>query len=150
MRGDPSRRHPDPYGRDLLAPRPDARRPFVALALDAEGAERADQHRFEAAKVGVKVLAVGFEVQDGIAYELAGAVVGDVASAPCLVDADPPGGELAGGEQQVAAPAGRPEGDDVGVLQEQQGVGDPALPALFDQGGLHLQGRGGTRPARDT
>ena len=60
------------------------------------------------------------EVEDGVGDELAGAVVGDVPAAVGLVDLDAGCGERAGGGDQVLGGVGsRGDGDDGGVLDEE-------------------------------
>jgi hypothetical protein len=51
------------------------------VGVDAEGGAGADERVFEEAEVGVEVFAAAGEVKDGVADELAGAVVGGLAAA---------------------------------------------------------------------
>ena len=59
-------------------PRPDAGVPRVALGRYSERVERPDEGFLDAAQIPVQVPAVTFEIEDGIAHELTGAVEGNV------------------------------------------------------------------------
>ena len=63
--------------------------PGNRAACDAERRRRPDQHLLEVANVAVDVAAIGLQVEDRIADELAGAVIRDVAAAAGLEDLDP-------------------------------------------------------------
>ena len=67
---------------------PDAGQPRHAPRLDAVVGRHANQHLLEIADVAMHVAAIGLQVDDRVADDLAGAVVGDVAAAPGLVDLD--------------------------------------------------------------
>ena len=72
MAGDPAR-DPDADRRQLLVARPRRRSgPATRRAVDAVVGRRANQHFFEIADVAVHVAAIGLQVDDRIADELAG------------------------------------------------------------------------------
>ena len=85
---DPAR-DADADGRELVRRRPRRRSaPARALGRDAEVGRRPDQHLFEVAHVAVHVAAIRPQIDDRIADELAGTVVGDVAAAARLEQLD--------------------------------------------------------------
>ena len=67
---------------------PDPVSPSIRVASTPNGAERADQRLLEVAAVALHVLAVAPEVEDRVADELAGPVVGGLAAAVGLDDLD--------------------------------------------------------------
>ena len=104
----------------------------------------ADHDLFEIAHVFVHVASIGPEIQDGIADDLPGAVIGDVAAAARLVHLDLPRGEQIGRGDQVRSrriglDAKR---DDVRVLEQKKEVRDAPGPALFDERALHIARNG--------
>src|SRR5436190_14827872 len=114
---------------------PDAGEPGDAPRLDAEPGHRPDQHFLEVAHVAVHVAAFGLEVEDRIADELTRAVIRHVAAAAGLEQADALRGERLGRLEHVRQIVARldAERDDVGVLEEQQRVGDLSALALLDE-----------------
>ena len=70
------------------------------------------------------VAAIGLEVDNGIADELTGAVIGDVAATSCFVDVDASSRKLIGRGEDVAAPAVPPhaERQDVWMFEEEQQI----------------------------
>ena len=77
------------------------------------------------------VAAIGLQVEDRIADDLAGTVIGDVAAAAGLVHLDAQLGEpLVGGDDvRAAAVALDAERDDGRVLQQEQEIGNRARRA---------------------
>ena len=73
------------------------------------------------------------QVEDGIADELAGAVVGDVATTIDFVEGDAAAREELIGCEDVGAVCIAAEGEHRRVFEEQQNVADAALLAEFDQ-----------------
>src|SRR5262245_22032377 len=74
--------------RKLVAADPDAGESFDAPGVDAVVARWTNQYLFEVADVAVDVAAIRPEIHDGIADDLPGSVVGDVAAASGLVHLD--------------------------------------------------------------
>ena len=104
----------------------------------------ADHDLFEIAHVLVHVAAIRPQVQDGIADDLPGAVIGDVAAAARLVHLDLPRGEQIGRGDQVRSrriglDAKR---DDMRVLEQEKEIGHAPGPPLFDERALHIAGSG--------
>src|SRR5690606_16904496 len=97
--GDPAA-HGHADGGDFAVGDPDAGLAVAAGGDEAEFADGVDQDLFQKAQVGVEVFAGG-EVDDGVADELAGAVVGDVAAAVGLDDFDAFVGEAGGVPDEV-------------------------------------------------
>ena len=107
-------------------------------ACDARGCDfeigcRANHGFFELLHVPADVATVFGEIEDGVADDLSGAVVGDVAAAVGFVEGDVHLGQqaVAGAEMFFFSVAA--QGDDVGVLAEEQDVGDGASFAGFDE-----------------
>ena len=123
------------------SPDPDAGQPGHAAAVDAVVGRHADQHLFQVAHVAVHVAAIGLQVDDRVADDLAGAVVGDVAAAAGLVHLDAARGQRLGGRENVrsAAVAAHAERQDVRMLDEQQQIADAARAPLLDERALQRQ-----------
>src|SRR6185503_721918 len=77
---------------------PDPRKPLDARRLDAEWLQRADERLLEIAAVALHVLPVAREVENRVADELAGRVVGGLSTAVRLNDLD----VRVGGDVQLA------------------------------------------------
>ena len=97
------------------------------------------------------VAAVGTQIEDRVADELSGAVVGDVAAATGFEDLDAARGELLGRRHDVSARRRQldAERQDVRMLQQQQRVGDAVRAALLDERALQLDGLARRRRVRD-
>ena len=79
---------------------------------------------------------VAAQIDDGVADELSGAVIGDVAATVDLVQLDVARGELLVGGDDVFAMRVAAEGEDGEVLEQQQRVADEALLARIDDATL--------------
>ena len=96
---------------------------------DAQVGARANHRLFEQLHVAADVTAVGVEVDDRVADELAGAVVGDVAAAAGLVDFEAARAEELGRHEHVIDLGGATQREDRLVLEQEQRVRDlAALP----------------------
>src|SRR5258705_4324332 len=86
------------------------------------------------------VASIGTQIDDGIADDLSGAVVGDVTTPSCLVDLDAQACELriARGDVRPAAAPHAKRNDRRG-LQEKQKIPDAAGAALFGKWLLHVE-----------
>ena len=124
---------------------PDAGEAADAAGGDAVDAAETDEGFFhqadevdwaETAAAGVSQAA---EVEDGIADELAGAVIGDVAAAVDFVEGDAAAGKQLVGGQNVGAVGVAAKGEDGRMLEEQEHVFDAALEAEVDY--FRLQAR---------
>ena len=73
------------------------------------------------------------EIEDGVADELAGTVIGDVAAAIDLVEGDAAGGEQLVGREDVGAVGVAAEGENRRVLKQQENVADAAGGAQGDE-----------------
>src|SRR5690606_6694235 len=91
----------------------------------------------EVPQVAMQVAAIRLQIENGIADDLAGTVVGHVAPSPAWREVDAPGLELLGRQQDVSLFPGRPHGDDVRMLQQEQQIRDEAFPAFVNE--LQLQ-----------
>ena len=122
---------------------PDAGALGDALGHDAEVGAGADQRFFQhadevdGAEEGAALAGpVAAQIDDGVADELAGAVVGHVAAAVDLVQLDAAGGEELIAGEDVGAGRVAAEGDDGRMLQQQQRVADEACLARGNHAGL--------------
>ncbi len=122
-------------------------RPGDPAGRDAVVGAGPDHHLFEVAHVAVDVASVGAEVEDGVAHDLPGAVVGDVAAAAGLEHVEAAGAQGLRGEEQVLGPGVASQGEDRLVLEEQQGVGYVAGLSLGHQARLQLEAFGVGDPA---
>ena len=128
---------------------PDAGEFADALGRDAEVAAGADEGLFHQADEvdGTEVRAtfagkVAAQVEDGVADELAGAVVGDVAAAVDLVELDAAAGEQFVGGEDVGAGGVAAEGENGRMLEQKERVADGAGLARGDDLGLDAQAFG--------
>jgi hypothetical protein len=81
---------------------------------------------------------IGSQVDDGVAHDLAWAVVGDAAAATGFVDVDASGGERLGRRQDVRAPAVAPntERKHVRVFDQKEQIADRTGAAVVDERAL--------------
>ena len=82
-------------------------------------------------------IAQAAQIEDGVADELAGAVIGDVAAAIDLVQGDAAAGQQLVGGENVGAAGVAAQREHGRVLEQQKHVADAALLAQSDQ--LFLQ-----------
>jgi hypothetical protein len=108
-------------------------RPAWRVAVMWKVGQRPDQDLLQVADVAVDVLAVGLQVQDRVAHQLAGAVVGHIAAPAALVQLHAHEPALRLIEEDMARVRPAAHGDDVGVLQEEELVGDLARAPACDQ-----------------
>ena len=108
---------------------------LLPMALDAVGRQRSYEGRFKRSNV-TRRPAQPANVHDGIADQLTGAVVGDLAAPVDLVDGDSGAGEGVAVEEDVSHAASAAEGVDVGVLEQEHGVADARLLPALDEGCL--------------
>ena len=101
---------------------PDTGGTFFAADGDCVGGAGVDDGLFEESHVGVEAEVEKIEIEDGVADDLAGTVVGDVAAAVGFGDFDTGAGEHVGRGEQVGAGFGAAaDGDDGGMLNEENG-----------------------------
>src|SRR5260370_5985362 len=81
----------------------------------------------------------GAEIEDGITDELSWSVEGYVAAAVAFENLDAPRGKLLGRGAQVGGAGVASQGDDRGMLEQQQCIGDAVLFAQFDERVLQLE-----------
>ena len=117
---------------------------------DAVRSREERHHAPEVAHVAPHVAAIGLEIEDGVGHELAGAVVGDVAAPPGLVegDAEPPARGLVG--EDVRRLGAAPERDDRVVLEEEERVADrpPGRAPRRAAPGARARRRSGRAPSQ--
>ena len=130
----------DAQGAELAVPDPDAAVAVVAVRGYAEVGRRPDDRLLDAGDVVEHAEAAAGEVEDRIAHELAGAVVGDVPAAVGLGEPDAGGGAPRFVPQHVFGVGGASEGVDGGVLEEKEGVG--ARARVAGGGDFRLEGEG--------
>ena len=120
--------HPD--GADLAFTHPDARQLWNAAGLDAEIRQRIDHGLLDGAHIGAHVALPLAQIQDGIADDLPRSVISDVAAAVGGMEGDAGAGQYVFAGQQVFQMAVAAERDGVGVLQQDELIGDRAGLAL--------------------
>ena len=154
---------PDAEGADLARLGAVGVHPAAGMALpatrgDAERGARVGERGLERADVRPEQQAAVRETQDRVRDELAGPVVGHLATALHAQHLDPAGGELRRGREHVGVVRLATQRQHRGVLEQQQlvvdpavrpgrreallqvpglAIGDPAQPARFDRLGLH-------------
>jgi hypothetical protein len=105
---------------------PDAGFAGDAVGGDAEVSGGADHGLFESADIPVNVAADGIEIEDGVANDLAGAVIGDVATAVGFAELDIFLAEDIFGGEKILLAGVAAEGENVGMLAEEEDVVDGA------------------------
>ena len=133
-----------PIAPSLSAPTHAPESPLIRPPSRPKSRGRADHDLLEIAHVFVHVAPIRLQVQDGIADDLPGPVISDVAAAAGLVHFDLPRGEQLGRSDQV-----RPrrigldaKRNDVRMFEQEKQVGDAPGAALFDERALHIAGIG--------
>ena len=81
---DPAR-NPNPNRRHLLVSNPDAGQARDARSRNAEIRRGTNQHLFEIAHVAMHIAPIGLQVDDRIADDLPGAVIGDIAPSASML-----------------------------------------------------------------
>ena len=129
------------FSRPARCLHPRARQSADAAGRHAEIRADANHQLLEIAHVRVHVAPIRLEVDDRIADELPGAVIGHVAAATRLVHLDAPGREHLRRRDDVRAGAVRfhAERDDVRVLEQKKDVGDPARLAILHECALQRE-----------
>jgi hypothetical protein len=145
---------PNAYGRKLRVANPHACEAGDPSGVDAVIRRRPNEDFLEIAYVSVNVAAVGFEVDDRVADNLTGTVIGNVSPASGLVHVDASIGEHIGRrknvraapiaahakrqhvrvldkEEQITYAAGLSIGDQRTLQRERFVVRDPSQPANF-------------------
>jgi hypothetical protein len=105
---------------------PDAGFAGDAIGGDAEIGGGTDHGLFEGADVPVNVAANRIEIEDGVANDLAGAMISDVAAAICFAELYVFLAEDVFGGEKIFPAGVAAEGEDVGVLAEEEDVVDDA------------------------
>src|SRR5690606_279651 len=136
----------DADGGHLFVPDPNAGVGRLPLPFDPEGAERDDQGFLQIAQIAVGVVSPLTQMKERITHQLTRTVIGDVSAAVDFHHIDPPPGIFFGGEQQMFRMAAPPQGDRVGMLQQEELVGsipfvDPAHPLLLHVPGFPVRDR---------
>ena len=128
----------DADGRYFSSGGPNTGEALLGVGGDVEIVQDVYYDLLQDADVLERAAAPLFKVDDGVANELAGSVVCDLTATVRFVHGDADGGQfiLRGQEMLVAAqPAA---GEDVGVLEEKEGVGRLAVVDSINQLGLQF------------
>ena len=121
---------------ELLAAHPQAGQPLHAGRVNAVVGGRTHQHLLEVAHVAVHVASIRVQVDDGIADDLSGAVVGDVAAAAVFEHVDAACRERVRRRENVraSAVAAHAERQDVRMLDEEEQIADaPRAPVVHER-----------------
>src|SRR5439155_2315669 len=129
----------DADGHDLAVADPDAGIARQPARLNAEVGEGVDQANLEVAQVEADVRC-GAQIEDRIADQLAGTVIGDVAAAIDLEARDAARRKFRLVEKDVVAGATPADGVGVRMLEQNQRVGDQAGAALVCYSSLEVPG----------
>ena len=132
--------HVDSYRSYLILGYPNAGFSVSSDTGNAEAFEGDNQDFFQLPEVFAQVRAVSSEVHDGVADDLARAMVGDVSAAVGVEELDAMVGEFRFRDQDVIEIPGAAEGDDGWVFEEQKGIGDLAGDAAVPEVGLEVEG----------
>ena len=119
---------------------PDSRAFRNAAGLDTEIRQRIDERLFDRAHVRAHIALPVAQVQDGIADDLSRSVIGDVAAAVGGMEGDAGAGQDFFASQEVFHVTVAAERDGVGVLQQDELVGDGVGLALRHQPLLPFKG----------
>jgi hypothetical protein len=135
-------------GGDFALAYPDTGEFGDTARLDAEIGQGIDEGFLDGAHVGAYVALPFAQVHDGVADDLAGAMIGDVAAAVGGVEGDAGAGEDVIASQQIFQVAVAAHGDGVGMLQQDELVGDGAGLTQGDELLLPIEGGGVFHAAR--
>jgi hypothetical protein len=119
VHGDPFA-HADSKGGDFSVVDPDPGQAIPASCADPKIGEGEDEGFFQGPEIGVEVLPVIFEIENGVADELTRAVIGRLPPAIDFYNRMRKGGGIAEG----GLIANAPDGVDRGMLEKEQGVTD--------------------------
>src|SRR5688500_18165402 len=124
----------------LFGTNPCARAPCHPAGLDTEVAAGPEHDIFQIAHVLVHVTAIGMEIEDRIANELTGTMIGDVAAPPGLMKFDVPRREQLRRRDQMRTCGVRfdAERDDMRMFEQKEEVGDTAGATFLDERSLHV------------
>ena len=129
-------------GGDFALAHPDARQFGNTAGLDAEIRQSIDQGLFDGPHVGSHIALPFAQVEDGIAHDLSGAVIGDVAAAIGRVEGDAGARQNVVAGQQVFQMPVAPQRDDMRVLQQEELIRDQPLLAIAREPLLEFQRAG--------
>ena len=107
--------------------------PGIRPADNVELRERIDDHLLDGPNIGDHVALPFSQIQDRIADDLAGAVIGDVAAAIGGIELDSGAAQRVFARQQIFGVAVAALRDHVRMLDEQELIGNQPALALFDQ-----------------
>jgi hypothetical protein len=138
VRGDPTA-DVHANGANLSLLRPDACGPFFTAAFDPKTGEGIDNGLFNGAQVCDNITLPFLEIEDGIADDLTGSVIRDVAATICFFKRDARVAQHVGWGKEIFHVPVAAERDDVRVLDEQKLIGDFAPLALFNELALHCE-----------
>ena len=105
---------------DLVVADPDTALPFFAGRRDSEVGDGPNQHFLQLGHILTNVAGPFAKMEDRIADDLPGTVVGDVAAARRFEKADSGGAKRLRSGQEISHIAAAPECDDGGMLEEQE------------------------------
>ena len=140
MAGDPAG-NSDTDRRELFLADPHSGEPINSSGRDAVVAGDSYEHFLEIPNVAVHVTPVGLQVDDWIADDLPGTVVGDVAAATGFEDLNPARGKRLRRRQDVrtSAVTAHAQRQHRGMFDQQQLIADGIRATLFNQFTLERQ-----------
>jgi hypothetical protein len=132
----------DTQGSDLaaFAPDPDLRLLVPSLGGEPESLESSYQDFLQIMHVSTDVTPIGIEIDNGIAHQLTGSVVGNLTATVGLGDSDAVGCQPLGAGQNLAPVGASTQGIGVGMLQEDQPLAGTTLSQQLAGVFLELEG----------
>ncbi len=124
---------------------PDARQSANATGLNTEFGAKADESFFQkadevhGADAATTLITQAAQIEDGVANELARAVIGDVTATVDVVECDTAAGKKFTGGKDVGAVRITAQGKDRRMFEEQKNITDAVLLAHFNQLRLKTQ-----------
>jgi hypothetical protein len=109
---------------------PHSGQPGDSAGADSELLQRINQNLFDGAHVGADIAFPLAQIDDRVADDLAGPMVGHIPAAIGLVQFNAFLPQYGLGEEQIFIAPVAADGDDVGVLDEEQMILSEAFPAL--------------------
>jgi hypothetical protein len=122
-------------------PGPHAGQPFHPAGVHTQVSGRPDQHFLEVPDIAVHIAAIGTQIDDWVADDLAGSVVRDIAAASGFVNLNAAGRQCLAAGEEVRPPAVAfdAEGQHMRVFDEQQDVLDAPGTPFLDEAPLERQ-----------
>src|SRR6185503_3078035 len=125
---------------NLFSPDPRARQAFNAMRRDGIVGANANHHLFKIANVSMHIAPVGTQIENRVADDLPGSVIGHIAPATGFVHLDAMHRKLVlGGGDMRAAVTADAKGNHSGMLEEEEQIGNAAGATVFNERLLQVE-----------